>query len=93
MDDLFPELLGNEDYESIIKKEFGEDVERRLICGREVEINPYISNDFKKLQEHYTILLNYCKDLEKKVENIKNEKELCERRIYWLNLKLNEREE
>ena len=88
MDDLFSELMGKTEEDDV-----SEELSSRLLISRNTEINPYISDDFKVLQEHYTIVLTYCKELEDKLIKIKRQKEICERRIYWLEKKLKEREE
>lgn len=88
MDDLFPELFDTEEKNN----QMSDELIFRLSRGRDVEINPYISNDFKRLREHYTILLEYCKELENKITIIQNERDIFERKMNWLNRKLNERE-
>ena len=88
MDDLFSELTGKTEEDDV-----SEELSSRLLISRNTEINPYISDDFKVLQEHYTIVLAYCKELEDKLMKLKRQKEMCERRIYWLEKKLKERDE
>ena len=72
MDDLFSELMGK-----TAEDDVSEELSSRLLISRNTEINPYISDDFKVLQEHYTIVLTYCKELEDKL--MKLEKKLKER--------------
>ncbi len=88
MDDLFSELTGK-----TLEDDVSEELSNRLLLSRNTEINPYISDDFKLLQEHYTIVLTYCKELEDKLMKLKREKEACERHAYWLEKELKEREE
>ena len=76
-----------------VEDDVSEELSSRLLISRNTEINPYISDDFKVLQEHYTIVLTYCKELEDKLMKLKRQKEICERRIYWLEKKLKERDE
>ena len=83
MYEFFPDLF-EESVEQLAIKQFGDDIKTRISHGRCVEINPYISKDFKKLREHYTIVLNYCYAIETENKKLKDEKDYYEKYIRLL---------
>lgn len=50
--------------------------------------NPEIANDIDLLQKHYTILLDYCYDLEDKNRLYKEKLGVLDRQIYWKDKKI-----
>lgn len=50
--------------------------------------NPNIANDIDLLQKHYTLLLDYCYDLEDNNRLYKEKYEIANRKIYWKDKKI-----
>ena len=55
--------------------------------------NPEIANDLDLLQKHYTILLDYCYDLEDKNRLYKEKLGVLDRQLYWKDRKINKLKE
>lgn len=47
------------------------------------KLNPFIAKDYETLEEHYTILLDYTKELEEKLLKIKSKLDLYKRKYYY----------
>lgn len=50
--------------------------------------NPKIANDLDLLQKHYTILLDYCYDLEDKNRLLTEKMATFDRKFYWKDRKI-----
>ena len=50
--------------------------------------NPDIANDIDLLEKHYTLLLDYCYELENNNRLYKEKYQILNRRIYWKDRKI-----
>ena len=91
MDKDFLDLLyDNRDINEIVNEKVDEELRNRSKIR--TKINPYIADDVKSLKQHYTILLNYSRELERKCCELKKDLVLANRTIRWQNIKIQEYE-